>query len=193
VYDVTVDDISITANYRNQFTRVIDQQGFDGLMSAMRKKQQELRQSRAWQGRFSQRSVVHCSTEYAVAFLDVRDARRCLLPLRKRPFRRCDEGLLLFVKDATRGSDDVSSLWLSNVTLRCVALTDPSGRLSRARPTRLSQVGDGGHKLIARLINEPPRVALDNRMLYGSIRGQVQMCCFACSGCSMRRSVPTSS
>jgi phospholipid transport system substrate-binding protein len=45
VYDVTVDDISITANYRNQFTRMIDQQGFDGLMSAMRKKQQELRQS----------------------------------------------------------------------------------------------------------------------------------------------------
>jgi len=39
VYDVTVDDISITANYRNQFTRMIDQQGFDGLMSAMRKKQ----------------------------------------------------------------------------------------------------------------------------------------------------------
>ena len=26
VYDVTVDDISITANYRNQFTRMIDQQ-----------------------------------------------------------------------------------------------------------------------------------------------------------------------
>jgi phospholipid transport system substrate-binding protein len=45
VYDVTVDDISITANYRNQFTRLIDQQGFDGLMNAMRKKQQELRQS----------------------------------------------------------------------------------------------------------------------------------------------------
>jgi phospholipid transport system substrate-binding protein len=45
VYDVTVDDISITANYRNQFTRIIDEQGFDGLMTAMRKKQQELRQS----------------------------------------------------------------------------------------------------------------------------------------------------
>jgi phospholipid transport system substrate-binding protein len=43
VYDVTVDEISITANYRNQFTRMIDQQGFDGLMSAMRKKEQELR------------------------------------------------------------------------------------------------------------------------------------------------------
>jgi len=45
VYDVTVDDISITANYRNQFNRMIDQQGFDGLMTAMREKQQELRQS----------------------------------------------------------------------------------------------------------------------------------------------------
>jgi phospholipid transport system substrate-binding protein len=45
VYDVTVDDISITANYRNQFNRMIEQQGFDGLMSAMREKQQELRQS----------------------------------------------------------------------------------------------------------------------------------------------------
>lgn len=45
VYDVTVDDISITANYRNQFSRMIEQQGFDGLMSAMREKQQELRQS----------------------------------------------------------------------------------------------------------------------------------------------------
>jgi phospholipid transport system substrate-binding protein len=45
VYDVTVDDISITANYRNQFNRMISEQGFDGLMSAMREKQQELRQS----------------------------------------------------------------------------------------------------------------------------------------------------
>jgi phospholipid transport system substrate-binding protein len=45
VYDVTVDDISITANYRNQFTHVINEKGFDALMSAMRDKQQELRQS----------------------------------------------------------------------------------------------------------------------------------------------------
>jgi phospholipid transport system substrate-binding protein len=45
VYDVTVDDISITANYRNQFNRMIDQQGFNGLLSAMREKQRELRQS----------------------------------------------------------------------------------------------------------------------------------------------------
>ncbi len=45
VYDVTVDDISITANYRNQFDHVINEKGFDALMSAMRDKQQELRQS----------------------------------------------------------------------------------------------------------------------------------------------------
>lgn len=45
VYDVAVDDISITANYRNQFNRVINERGFDALMSAMREKQQELRQS----------------------------------------------------------------------------------------------------------------------------------------------------
>lgn len=42
VYDVTVDDISITANYRNQFNRVINGQGFDALMNQMRHKQQEL-------------------------------------------------------------------------------------------------------------------------------------------------------
>lgn len=45
VYDVTVDDISITANYRNQFNHVINEKGFDALMSAMREKQQELRHS----------------------------------------------------------------------------------------------------------------------------------------------------
>ncbi len=45
VYDVTIDDISITANYRNQFNRVIDERGFTALVSAMRRKQQELRNS----------------------------------------------------------------------------------------------------------------------------------------------------
>lgn len=45
VYDLTVDEISITANYRNQFNRVINERGFDALMSARREKQQELRQS----------------------------------------------------------------------------------------------------------------------------------------------------
>ena len=42
VYDVTVDNISIIANYRNQFNRVINDQGFDKLMSDLRAKQKEL-------------------------------------------------------------------------------------------------------------------------------------------------------
>jgi len=42
VYDVTVDNISITANYRNQFNRVINNQGFEALMKEMQTKQQEL-------------------------------------------------------------------------------------------------------------------------------------------------------
>lgn len=42
IYDVMVDSISITANYRNQFNRVINNQGFDALISEMRDKQQEL-------------------------------------------------------------------------------------------------------------------------------------------------------
>ena len=42
VCDVIVDGISITANYRNQFNRVVNNQGFDALMSALRAKQQEL-------------------------------------------------------------------------------------------------------------------------------------------------------
>jgi ABC-type transporter MlaC component len=37
-----VDNISITANYRNQFNRVINNHGFDALVSEMRSKQQEL-------------------------------------------------------------------------------------------------------------------------------------------------------
>ena len=47
VYDVTVDDISITANYRNQFNRVINSRGYDALVSTMRSKQQELQESLA--------------------------------------------------------------------------------------------------------------------------------------------------
>lgn len=47
VYDVTVDDISITANYRNQFNRVINNQGYDALVNAMRTKEHELNQSLA--------------------------------------------------------------------------------------------------------------------------------------------------
>jgi phospholipid transport system substrate-binding protein len=42
IYDVTVDNISIIANYRNQFNRVINDDGFDKLMTDMRNKQQEL-------------------------------------------------------------------------------------------------------------------------------------------------------
>jgi phospholipid transport system substrate-binding protein len=42
IYDVTVDNISIAANYRNQFNRVINNQGFDTLLSDLKKKQQGL-------------------------------------------------------------------------------------------------------------------------------------------------------
>jgi phospholipid transport system substrate-binding protein len=42
VYDVTVDNISIIENYRNQFNRVINQQGFPKLMADLRAKQQQL-------------------------------------------------------------------------------------------------------------------------------------------------------
>jgi len=45
IYDVTVDAISIIANYRNQFNRVINDSGFDKLMAEMRAKQQELQAS----------------------------------------------------------------------------------------------------------------------------------------------------
>lgn len=42
IYDVTVDAISIIANYRNQFNRVINDRGFDRLMADLRSKQREL-------------------------------------------------------------------------------------------------------------------------------------------------------
>jgi phospholipid transport system substrate-binding protein len=42
IYDVTVDAISIIANYRNQFNRVINEKGFGQLMADLRAKQQEL-------------------------------------------------------------------------------------------------------------------------------------------------------
>ena len=42
IYDVTVDNISIAANYRNQFNRVINNQGFDTLMADLKRKQQGL-------------------------------------------------------------------------------------------------------------------------------------------------------
>ena len=42
VYDVTVDNISIIENYRNQFNRVINQQGFPKLMADLRAKERQL-------------------------------------------------------------------------------------------------------------------------------------------------------
>jgi len=42
VYDVTVDNISIVANYRTQFNRVINEQGFDKLMADLKAKQQQI-------------------------------------------------------------------------------------------------------------------------------------------------------
>lgn len=42
IYDVTVDNISIINNYRNQFNRIMNQQGFDKLMADLQAKQQEL-------------------------------------------------------------------------------------------------------------------------------------------------------
>lgn len=45
VYDVTVDNISIVANYRTQFNRVINERGFDQLMADLRAKQRQLAQS----------------------------------------------------------------------------------------------------------------------------------------------------
>jgi phospholipid transport system substrate-binding protein len=42
VYDVTVDNISIIANYRTQFNRVMNDQGFDKLLADLKAKQQQL-------------------------------------------------------------------------------------------------------------------------------------------------------
>ena len=42
VYDMTVENISVIANYRNQFNRVINDQGFANLMKIMQQKQLEL-------------------------------------------------------------------------------------------------------------------------------------------------------
>ncbi len=43
IYDVTVDNISIIANYRNQFNRVMNNQGFDTLIGDLKSKQLQLR------------------------------------------------------------------------------------------------------------------------------------------------------
>jgi phospholipid transport system substrate-binding protein len=42
IYDVAIDDISMTSNYRTQFDRVIREQGFDSLMSSLHAKQMKL-------------------------------------------------------------------------------------------------------------------------------------------------------
>jgi phospholipid transport system substrate-binding protein len=42
IYDVTVDNLSILANYRNQFSRVMNKQGYAALVSDLRKKQRHL-------------------------------------------------------------------------------------------------------------------------------------------------------
>jgi phospholipid transport system substrate-binding protein len=44
VYDVTVDNISIIANYRTQFDRVINRDGFDKLLADLKAKQNQLNQ-----------------------------------------------------------------------------------------------------------------------------------------------------
>jgi phospholipid transport system substrate-binding protein len=47
VYDVLVENISIIQNYRNQFNRVINQDGFDKLLADLKVKQQQLNASSA--------------------------------------------------------------------------------------------------------------------------------------------------
>jgi len=42
IYDITIDAISVMANYRNQFNRVINNQGYAALVDILRKKQQAL-------------------------------------------------------------------------------------------------------------------------------------------------------
>ena len=42
IYDVTIDEISIIANYRNQFDRVINNDGFDQLVAQLAAKQAQL-------------------------------------------------------------------------------------------------------------------------------------------------------
>ena len=44
VYDVTVDAISVIANYRNQFNRVINNDGYDKLVADLKAKQQQLQE-----------------------------------------------------------------------------------------------------------------------------------------------------
>jgi phospholipid transport system substrate-binding protein len=45
IYDITIDSISVIANYRNQFNRVLNNDGYDKLVSIIREKTQNLQQS----------------------------------------------------------------------------------------------------------------------------------------------------
>jgi phospholipid transport system substrate-binding protein len=47
IYDIDVDAISVIANYRNQFNRVLNDQGYDRLASLLRQKSQQLGSSLA--------------------------------------------------------------------------------------------------------------------------------------------------
>lgn len=47
IYDISIDAISVIANYRNQFNRVLNSDGYDKLVSIMREKQQALSASLA--------------------------------------------------------------------------------------------------------------------------------------------------
>jgi phospholipid transport system substrate-binding protein len=42
VYDVLIDQISLVGNYRNQFNRIMNDQGYDKLVSDLRRKQQSI-------------------------------------------------------------------------------------------------------------------------------------------------------
>jgi phospholipid transport system substrate-binding protein len=47
IYDITIDAISVIANYRNQFNRVLNNDGYDKLVNIMRQKTAGLRQQMA--------------------------------------------------------------------------------------------------------------------------------------------------
>ena len=44
IYDITIDAISVIANYRNQFNRVLNSDGYDKLVKIIRQKIQGLQQ-----------------------------------------------------------------------------------------------------------------------------------------------------
>jgi phospholipid transport system substrate-binding protein len=42
IYDLSIDAISVMANYRNQFNRVLNNDGYPALVAMLQKKSQEL-------------------------------------------------------------------------------------------------------------------------------------------------------